>query len=42
MELAERWFDRETPSTVTQLTAQDILLRWQSLRKMLAKKDLLD
>jgi ABC-type uncharacterized transport system ATPase subunit len=42
MELAERWFDRENQSTVAQITAQDILSRWQSLRKMLAKKGLLD
>jgi len=42
MDLAERWFDRENQSTIAQLTAQDIMSRWQSLRKMFAKKGLLD
>jgi hypothetical protein len=40
--LAEKWFERENPSTASQLAAQDATLQWQSLRKVFAKKGLLD
>lgn len=40
--LAEKWFEREDPNTSLQLAAQDATLQWQSLRKVFAKKGLLD
>lgn len=42
MDLAEKWFERENDSSVAQSVAQDIIFRWQSLRKMFVKKGLLE
>ncbi|MDO9106917.1 MAG: hypothetical protein Q7U57_18395 [Methylovulum sp.] len=42
MVLAEKWFERSNDAGATQMVVRDILFHWQSLRKMLAKKGLLE
>ncbi len=40
--LAEKWFERNNDSSTSQLLVRDIVNHWLSLRRVLAKKDLLD
>jgi DNA-binding transcriptional regulator GbsR (MarR family) len=42
MAQAEKWFEREGDSISARAAAADIVFQWQSLRKLLAKKGLLD
>jgi hypothetical protein len=42
LQKATKWFEREGESQIAQTTANDILVNWQALRKVLIKKQLLD
>ena len=42
MSLAEKWFERENNSGTAHIAVRDIVSNWQSLRKVLANKGLLD
>jgi len=42
MSLAEKWFERENNSSTAHIAVRDIVSNWQSLRKILANKGLLD
>ncbi len=42
MSLAEKWFERENNSSSAHIAVRDIVSNWQSLRKILANKGLLD
>jgi len=39
---AQLWFDRQENSDTARVVANDILLQWQSLRRLLLKKGLLE
>ncbi|MDP2902807.1 MAG: hypothetical protein Q8N96_06825 [Methylovulum sp.] len=42
MALAEKWFERNSGSSATHTVVRDIVFHWQSLRKVLAQKGLLE
>jgi len=42
MALAEKWFERDSDSRTTHAVVRDIVFHWQSLRRVLAKKGLLE
>lgn len=42
MALAEKWFQRDSDSSATHTVVRDIVFHWQSLRKVLAQKGLLE
>lgn len=42
MALAEKWFERESDSNAARIAVRDIVFHWQSLRKTLVNKGLLD
>jgi hypothetical protein len=42
MNHAQRWFEREGDSPAARAAAQDILSHWQALRRLFARKGLLD
>lgn len=42
MMLAEAWFEREGQSVAARMAATDIMSVWQGLRRVLAKKTLVD
>lgn len=42
MALAEKWFERDSDSRTTHIVVHDIVSHWQSLRRTLTKKGLLE
>lgn len=42
MAQAEKWFEREGDSVAARSAARDILIHWQSLRRLFTKNGLLD
>lgn len=42
MAAAERWFEREGDTQAARTTADSVVLQWQSLRRSMAKRGLLD